>query len=179
MFIAIEELPVTSKRTNSVKKNQSKKSSRANSLANKTNTTVKGDIQGVVYSGVSQGSVKIDNRKIKARNYIEGGKGNQIVDVASAKNIDQLFAMLKQRVDAMGPTEEKEDAQNAISKLEAEAVKGDKADETRVQKWLNFLADTAPDIWEVAVDTFLNPVKGLSTVFRKIAERSKAAKQTG
>jgi hypothetical protein len=161
-------------KTTSVKKKRSK-----NSLTNKTDITIKGDVHGVVHSGISQGSVKIDNRNIKARNYIEGGKGNQIVDAASVKDVGQLFAMLKQRVEAMGPTEEREDAQNAISKLEAEAVKGDKADETRVQKWLNFLADTAPDIGEVAVDTFINPVKGLSTVFRKIAERSKAAKQTG
>jgi hypothetical protein len=29
----------------------------------------------------------------------------------------------------------------------------------------------------VAVDTFTNPIKGVSTVFRKVAERAKAEKE--
>lgn len=162
-------------KTNLPKRDKSK-ISRASPKSSETHTIIKGDVHGVVLSGGHQGPVKIDNRKITAKNYIEGGEGNRIVEGASIEDVGQLFAMLKQRVENIGSTEEREDAQNAISKLEAEAVKGDKADESRVQKWMNFLADTAPDIWEVAVDTFINPVKGLSTVFRKIAERSKAEK---
>jgi hypothetical protein len=30
----------------------------------------------------------------------------------------------------------------------------------------------------VAVDTFTNPIKGVSTVFKKVAERAKAEKRT-
>lgn len=160
----------------SLSKVKKPKISQAKPKSSEINTVIKGDVQGVVLSGSHQGSLKIDNRRITSRNYIEGGKGNRIVEGASIEDVGQLFAMLKQRVEGIESTEEREDAKNAVSKLEAEAVKGDKADESRVQKWMNFLADTAPDIWEVAVDTFINPVKGLSTVFRKIAERSKAEK---
>lgn len=160
----------------SLPKKDKSKISRTRPKSSETHTIIKGDVQGVVLSGGNQGSMKIDNRKITAKNYMEGGKGNRVVEGASLEDVSQLFLMLKQRVETIGSPEEREDAKNAISKLEAEAVKGDKADESRVQKWMNFLADTAPDIWEVAVDTFINPVKGLSTVFRKIAERSKAEK---
>jgi hypothetical protein len=93
---------------------------------------------------------------------------------ASAEDILKIFSMLQQRVDKMPAGEEKTEAKDALNKLQAEAKKGEAADEGRVKKYLNFLAKTAPDIWQVAVDTFINPVKGLSTVFRKVAERAKA-----
>jgi hypothetical protein len=39
---------------------------------------------------------------------------------------------------------------------------------------MNFLADTAPDAWEVAVEMFTNPIKGVGTVFKKIADKAKS-----
>jgi hypothetical protein len=68
---------------------------------------------------------------------------------------------------------EKEEAQETLTKLEAEAKKGENADENRVRRWMNFLAETAPDVWEVAVATFIHPIAGVSLVFKKIAERAK------
>jgi hypothetical protein len=35
------------------------------------------------------------------------------------------------------------------------------------------LAIIASDIWEVAIDTFINPIKGLGTIFQKVARRAK------
>lgn len=89
--------------------------------------------------------------------------------------IARAFAALTQKANALPEGPEKSVAQSAVKALETEARKGEQADEGNVGKWLNFLAQTAPDIWEVAVDTFLNPVKGLGTAFKKIAERAKAA----
>ncbi|MEW6401001.1 MAG: toll/interleukin-1 receptor domain-containing protein [Chloroflexota bacterium] len=91
----------------------------------------------------------------------------------SADEIVKIFSMLQQHVAKMPPGDEKDETKGALEKLQKEAQKGEAADETRVQKYIKFLAETAPDIWEVAVDTFLNPVKGLSTVFRKVAERAR------
>jgi hypothetical protein len=71
---------------------------------------------------------------------------------------------------------EKTMAQTAVQGLQGEAAKGEQADESKVQKWFTFLAGMAPDIRNVAVDTFTNPIKGLSTVFKKVAERAKAEK---
>ena len=65
-------------------------------------------------------------------------------------------------------------AENTIKTLEAEARKGEQASESKVQKWMYFLAETAPDAWEVAVDMFTNPIKGVGTVFKKIADKAKA-----
>jgi hypothetical protein len=45
-----------------------------------------------------------------------------------------------------------------------------------VRRWFEFLAETSADAWEVAVNTFISPVAGVGTVFKKIAERAKAEK---
>lgn len=91
--------------------------------------------------------------------------------------IAKVFLALMEKANALANVSDKQDAQNAITALESEAQKSDKADEKKVKKWLYFLAETAPDIGEVAIDTFLNPIKGLSTVFRKVAERAKAERE--
>jgi hypothetical protein len=95
----------------------------------------------------------------------------------SADEIVKIFSLLQQHVDKMPPGDEKDETKDALNKLQKEAQKGNAADESRVQKYIKFLGDTAPDIWEVAVDTFLNPVKGLSTVFRKVAERARETRR--
>lgn len=94
--------------------------------------------------------------------------------VNDVNEITKAFLALMEKANALANVSDKQDAQNAITALESEAQKSDKADEKKVKKWLYFLAETAPDIGEVAIDTFLNPIKGLSTVFRKVAERAKA-----
>lgn len=92
-------------------------------------------------------------------------------EVASA------FAALRQRVNAQPGGPDQVVAKSAIDVLAAEAAKGDRANESNVSRWLSLLAAAAPDVWEVAVDTFLNPIKGLGTAFKKIAERAKAERQ--
>lgn len=81
----------------------------------------------------------------------------------SAEEIAKAFAPLLQAMQAKAESPDKAMVQTAVQGLEAEASKGEEADESKVQKWVDFLGDMAPDIWEVAVDTFTNPVKGLST----------------
>lgn len=88
--------------------------------------------------------------------------------------IAKVFLLLMERVDALPGDPDKKDAQNAVKALEGEAKKLDKANEKTVKKWFHFLLETAPDIGQVAIDTFSNPIKGLSTVFQKVAERAKA-----
>jgi len=46
-----------------------------------------------------------------------------------------------------------------------------------VNKWINFLAEIAPDVWEVAIDTLSNPIKGIGTAFIKVAGKAKQAKE--
>jgi hypothetical protein len=115
---------------------------------------------------------------IKDSSSVAIGKGNRITVTqgASAEEIARAFSTLLQAVQAKPESPEKVLAQTAVQGLETEAAKGEDADEGKVQTWFDHLGNMAPDIFEVAVDTFTNPVKGLSTVFKKVAERAKAEK---
>jgi hypothetical protein len=100
--------------------------------------------------------------------HLENGVGDEII---------HIFAKLMQEANALPEGSERGVAQSAVEELEAEAHKGEEADENTVREWLNFLLEAAPDVWQVAVDTFINPIKGLSTVFQKVAERAKAERE--
>ncbi len=117
---------------------------------------------------------------IKDSSGVAIGRDNKVTVThgASAEEIAKAFAILSQAVQAKPESPEKGMAQTAVQGLEEEAMKGEEADESKVQKWISFLGEMAPDIWEVAVDTFTNPIKGVSTVFKKVAERAKAEKGT-
>ena len=95
---------------------------------------------------------------------------------ASAEEIAKAFAALTQKVNAMPEGPSKAIAQQAVQGLEAEAKKGDKADEKAVGDWFNFLAQTASDAFDVAVTTFANPIAGIGMAFKKIAEKAKEEK---
>jgi hypothetical protein len=95
----------------------------------------------------------------------------------SKGDITLTFKPIRVKIAEAPQSPEKNVAENAIHALETEARKGEQASETTVQKWMNFLADTMPDAWEIAVDTFINPAKGIGTVFRKVAERAKIERE--
>jgi hypothetical protein len=115
---------------------------------------------------------------IKDSSNVAIGKSNRITVTqgASAEEIARAFSILLQAVQAKAESPEKALAQTAVQGLESEAAKGEDADEGKVQTWFDHLGNMAPDILEVALDTFTNPVKGISTVFKKVAERAKAEK---
>lgn len=113
-------------------------------------------------------------------NYATGvaiGHGAQAnVTQSSGAMNDELaraFAALIEKVNALPDGPDKSAAESAVKGLQAEAEKGEKADESAVRKWFGFLAGTAKDVFDVAVDTFVHPIKGLSTVFQKVAARAK------
>lgn len=91
-----------------------------------------------------------------------------------ADEIAHAFSALEKALASMPDSPRKEAAAGAVETLEKEARKGEKADESQARKWLDFLVEMAPDVGEVAIDTFINPIKGVGTVFKKIAERAKA-----
>lgn len=106
------------------------------------------------------------------------GKDNQVTVTqgASAEEIAKAFSILLEKVQVMPESPEKAMVQTAVQGLEAEAERGEEAEEGKVQKWFTFLGNMAPDVWEVAVHTFTNPIMGVSTVFKKVAERAKVGK---
>lgn len=124
-------------------------------------------------------SVKIGG-DVSGSNIVVGNNNNvSLTQGASAEEIAKAFSTLMQAVQTKPDDPMKTVAETAVKGLEAEAAKGEDADEGKVGQWFTTLAKMAPDILEVAIDTFTNPIKGLSTVFKKVAERAKAERNKG
>ena len=134
-----------------------------------TSKTSKNEVRVGKIGNVSGGSINIAGGDIDIRSESK----------LSEDDIQRLFRDIQKKLAELPEGTNQEEAQEAVNKIKVEAQKGEEADETRVQKWLNFLAETAPDVWEVAVETFLNPVKGVSLVFKKIAEHAQQRKVSG
>ena len=96
---------------------------------------------------------------------------------ATADEIPKAFAAITAKVNALPDGPDKTVAASAVSALQDEAKKGEKASEANVNKWFNFLAQAAPDAFDVAVACFVNPMVGLGLAFKKIAERAKEERQ--
>lgn len=96
---------------------------------------------------------------------------------ATAEEIAKAFAAITAKVNALPDGPDKNVAASAVEALQDEAKKGEKASDANVRKWFNFLAQSAPDAFDVAVATFANPIAGLGLAFRKIAERAKEDRQ--
>ena len=105
------------------------------------------------------------------------GHGAQAIVTQTGDEIAKAFAPILQKVEVMPEGPAKDDAKGAVNKLEAEARKGKQADEGRVRRLLTFLVEASPDVWDVAINTLVNPIAGVGTVFKKIAERVKAERE--
>lgn len=122
-----------------------------------------------------------------AVNVVNIGAGAQVGQVAAGNNITQtqgasaqdlaaLFSAIYKQIDAL-PNErnaDKSDIKDAVKKIETEAAKGEQASSTTVERWFKFLKDLAPDILEVTAAALLNPLAGVSTAVKKIAEKARA-----
>jgi hypothetical protein len=76
-------------------------------------------------------------------------------------------------VNTMSDGPKKAIAETAVHGLQEEAKKGENAEETKVNEWMNFLAQTTSDAFDVAIAAFANPIAGLGSAFKKVAERAK------
>jgi hypothetical protein len=108
---------------------------------------------------------------------VAGRDANVNLSGQPADAILKAFAPLLEKAAAMPEGPEKTITQSAVEGLKTEAQKGDKAEEPKVQKWFGYLAENAPDVLEVAISTFVNPILGVGLVFKKIAEKAKEAKK--
>ncbi len=91
-----------------------------------------------------------------------------------ADEIATAFAQLLETVNRLPAGPKKASAQIAVEALKEEARKGDQAEEGAVTDWFATLAQMAPDAFEVACSTFINPIKGLALIFQKIAKKAKS-----
>lgn len=117
-------------------------------------------IGGSVHTG---GGDFVGRDKIVYGNEFRGEGGHEIA---------AAFAKLQTALEAKPDTPEKMVATQAVKGLEEEAKKGAQASEETIQKWFQFLLTTLPDVGQVAVETYMNPIKGLSTAFQKTAKKA-------
>jgi zinc-ribbon domain len=91
----------------------------------------------------------------------------------SGAELAALFDAIYKRIDARpdNPDVDKEELQGTVQRIQAEASKGEEANPGKVRRWLNALADIAPDILEVTVSSLINPIAGVATAIRSVAER--------
>ena len=124
---------------------------------------------GININEVHNSSINISGGDINnVSTNINTGIGNLIVS-----NVDSIFGGLYKALEKLPDGIEKVESREILLKLENEAKKGNQADGGRIQRWLRFLAETAPDVWQVAIETFMHPISGISLVFKKVAERAK------
>lgn len=72
------------------------------------------------------------------------------------------------------PTTDKADITAEVKEIEAEVKKGADADESFLARRLRNIQRMSPEILDVALATFANPVAGLGMVAKKVAEKMKA-----
>ncbi len=94
-------------------------------------------------------------------------------DADANKGIAKVFRDLYQALDKQPDTLQKEMAHQAITMLEKEANNGEQADENKIKQGFEVILAMLPDIAEVAINTFINPIQGLSTAFQQIAQNTK------
>ncbi|TAH51164.1 MAG: CHAT domain-containing protein [Chloroflexota bacterium] len=96
---------------------------------------------------------------------------------ASAQDLAVLFNAIYKQIDARAndPNVERGEIRDTVKNIESEVAKGDTANPTKVERWLKFLKDIAPDILEVTANAILNPVAGVTTAIKKIAEKMRAS----
>ena len=89
---------------------------------------------------------------------------------------ERLFELLEEKINARpeDPNVDKQEIQEQINQIKAEAAKGEEANPNKLERWIRNLAGMAPDIVDVMVASLGGPISGLTAVLHKIAARVKA-----
>jgi hypothetical protein len=92
------------------------------------------------------------------------------VDVAELAALFQtIYGEIDQR--PSDSSVEPGELRETVQKIEQEVGKGEDANPDKVERWLRYLADLAPDILNVTVAALINPVTGVAAAVRVIARR--------
>jgi hypothetical protein len=110
-----------------------------------------------------------------------GGRAKVDISQSSVHKSDdpgfeRLFELLEERVKARpeDPDVEKQEIQEQVKQIKAEAAQGEKANLNKLERWIRNLSRMAPDIVDVMAASFGGPISGFTAVIQKIATRVKA-----
>lgn len=87
------------------------------------------------------------------------------------------FTVIYQAIEArpVDPKVDKAEISETIKKIENEVERGVEASTDKLERWFSFLAQMAPDIFEVAASALAGPQVAAATVIRKVIERARIA----
>jgi len=90
-----------------------------------------------------------------------------------SKELAELFSSIYKNIQARSPDPivEKEEITDQVKRIEHEVAAGEKAEPTKVERWLRNLAAMAPDILDVTLGALTSPIAGISVAIRKIAQK--------
>ncbi len=123
------------------------------------------------------GGDKISIGNISNSQGVAIGRGAQVKVQSGigAKEIAELFIPIYQHIDSRPPDPlvEKEEITDQVKRIETEVATGEKAEPSKVERWLRNLATMAPDILEVTLGALTSPIAGVSLAIQKIAQKMK------
>jgi hypothetical protein len=131
------------------------------------------------------------NRKDPSSTHITGENvvgsinagGHARVDVTQSSvhktddaNFERLFELLEEKIKTRpeDPNVDKQEIQEQLSQIKAEAARGEQANRNKLERWIRNLFGMAPDIVDVMAASLGGPISGLTAVIQKIAARVKA-----
>ena len=109
---------------------------------------------------------------------VQGRRANVAVQQSGGINEEQLslvFEKLYQAIQARpdDPNVDKEEINETVQKIEQEVKKGDRANDSKLKRWMENLNKMAPDIVDIIIASLGGPVSGLTAVLKKVAERAR------
>ena len=126
------------------------------------NKQIGGD-QNVIQGSISGGVV------------VQGRGANVSVQQSGGINEEQLALVFEKMYQAIqsrpdDPNIDKEEISGTVERIEQEVKKGDQANDSKLNRWMESLNQMAPDIVDVILASLGGPVSGLTAVLKKVAE---------
>ncbi len=107
------------------------------------------------------------------------GRDKITTTTAPAPQLAEQFQQIRQQIAARpeDPKVDKEEIQDTVKRIEAEAAKGEAANADKVERWLMNLGAMADDIFQVVAATLASPALGIAKTIQLIARRAKDEKK--
>jgi hypothetical protein len=148
---------------------------------------VGGPVGGSIITGDSNrinevGGDQVEGDKITAGD-ISGsgvalGRGAQVQQGVSGEELASIFQMVYQKIAARPeePNVDKREVAETVQKIEQETTSQAPPNENKLERWIRYLANMAPDILDVMVASIAGPVTGAAAVLKKIVIKVKSEK---
>ncbi len=130
----------------------------------------------------------MENEKNKGVSVSIGGNVTDSQVIASSGNINitsnqtnnsqnlirQEFKVVYKKIEERDPVSnvDKSEVVSIVKNIEAEVSGENEVNPTKLEGWLRFLGEMAPDILDVVIKTLTNPLLGISETAHKIAARA-------